>query len=135
MSALKCKPTRSLASNDSSSIVIISLRICAPPPIIALHLVSTLPKDPSLYLSTVTVTSCDHGVRPHVLYASYPLLTPRNLATSPLVRSGLYKCLPTLTVLYFSDQMRALMDKPTNIRNMSVIAHGTLICTLTTLII
>ena len=23
------------------------------------------------------------------------------------------------------DQIRALMDKPTNIRNMSVIAHGT----------
>src|SRR6266436_316182 len=29
---------------------------------------------------------------------------------------------------YFLDQIRALMDKPTNIRNMSVIAHGTSCC-------
>jgi hypothetical protein len=27
-------------------------------------------------------------------------------------------------VLYSADQIRGLMDKPTNIRNMSVIAHG-----------
>ena len=29
------------------------------------------------------------------------------------------------SLLWSTDQIRALMDKPTNIRNMSVIAHGT----------
>lgn len=30
-----------------------------------------------------------------------------------------------MSLTYFQDQVRVLMDKPTNIRNMSVIAHGT----------
>jgi hypothetical protein len=72
---------------------------------------------------------------PARIMAFRPLLTPPNLVTSPLVRSSLYKCLPTLTACYYLDQIRALMDKPTNIRNMSVIAHGAPICALTSPII
>jgi hypothetical protein len=62
-----------------------------------------------------------------------PYLLP--LVTSPSVRNGLCDVFPVLHPCYFLDQIRALMDKPTNIRNMSVIAHGTSICALTSLII
>ena len=43
---------------------------------------------------------------------------------------GSYQCMPIVAQVWYTmcylDQIRALMDKPTNIRNMSVIAHGML---------
>ena len=76
-----------------------------------------------------------------MVYVSRParILIPYLLlpVTSQSVRNGL--CgrgfLQSDSPCYFLDQIRALMDKPTNIRNMSVIAHGTSICALTSLII